>query len=141
MRVNRGLLPVVSDALVYGYLGTCVAAGTFGALFARTDVALVSGFRPERLAERTAATVLSQHRFLRAIEAGFGLLALHQRRRIHTDVASNRLFMSVMGSGIAARGLGRAVDGRPRANAYAWAGLEAVGLAAFFAHTRSTLRR
>ncbi|MCP9488685.1 MAG: hypothetical protein MSC31_02260 [Solirubrobacteraceae bacterium MAG38_C4-C5] len=46
-----------------------------------------------------------------------------------------------MACGIAARGLGRAVDGRPRANAYAFGGSELVGLVLIFAHTRSTLRR
>ncbi len=40
-----------------------------------------------------------------------------------------------------ARAIGRAVDGRPRVNAYAFGGSELVGLVLIFAHTRSTLGR
>ncbi len=136
------MLGVLSDAFFYGYTGLCVVAGATGAVFARTDVALISGFDPRKeLEERCAATMLSQHRFLRALEMGFGILSLHERDRIHTDVLTNRLFLSLMACGIAARAVGRAIDGRPRANAYAFGGAELVGLMLIFAHTRSTLRR
>lgn len=142
MRTRDGTLGVLSGAFFYGYTGLCVVAGALGAVLARTDVALISGFDPrQELDERRAATMLSQHRFLRALEMGFGVLSLHERERIHTDVAMNRLFLSLMAGGIAARAVGRAVDGRPRANAYAFGGSELVGLALIFAHTRSTLRR
>jgi hypothetical protein len=140
--VKRRFLPLLSDAFFYGYTGTCVAAGATGALFARTDLELISGFRPhEELPARSAATVMSQHRFLRALEMGFGLYSLHERKRIHTEPATNRLFLALMSSGIAARLLARAVDGRPRANAYFFGGSELVGLALIFAHTRSTVGR
>ncbi len=136
------MLGRVSDAFFYGYTGLCVVAGAMGAVFARTDVALISGFHPsDQPREHSAATMLSQHRFLRALEMGFGLFSLHERDRIQTDVPTNRLFLSLMASGIAARVIGRAVDGRPRANAYVFGGSELVGLFLIFAHTRSTLRR
>lgn len=143
MRAPRGrVLGVLSDAFFYGYTGLCVAAGATGAVFARSDVALIAGFDPrERLDERSAATMLNQYRFLRAIEMGFGMLSLHERARIHTDVPTNRLFLSLMACGIAARAVGRAVDGRPRANAHVFGGSELVGLVLIFSHTRSTLRR
>jgi hypothetical protein len=136
------VLGVLSDASFYGYTGLCVVAGATGAVFARTDVALISGFHPrDQLDERSAATMLSQHRFLRAMEMGFGVLSLHERDRIHTDVPTNRLFLLLMAGGITARAIGRAVDGGPRANAYAFGGSELIGLFLIFAHTRSTLRR
>jgi len=139
---RRRALPLLSDAFFYGYTGTCVVAGATGAAFANLDLALVSGFRPhEQLPGRAAATVLSQHRFLRAIEMGFGVYSLRQREAIHRDPATNRVFLSLMASGIAARALARAVDGRPRVNAYVFGGSELVGLALIFAHTRSTLQR
>ncbi len=135
-----GALPLLSDAFFYGYTGTCVVAGAGGAAFANLDVELISGFRPhEQLPARSAATVMSQHRFLRALEMGFGLFSLHERKRIHSERSSNRLFLALMGSGIAARLLARAADGRPRANAYLFGGSELLGLALIFAHTRSTL--
>lgn len=142
MRRPRSVLGVLSDASFYGYTGLCVVAGGLGAVFARSDVAVISGFHPrEELDARSAATMLSQHRFLRALEMGFGMLSLHERDRIHTDVPTNRLFLSLMAWGIAARAIGRAVDGRPRANAYAFGGSELAGLLLIFAHTRSTLGR
>lgn len=141
MSRRRQALAIASDAFFYGYTGMCVLAGGTGAVFARTDVSLVSGFRPaDELPPRTAATVLSQHRFLRAIEMGFGLFSIYERRRIHRDSSTNRLFLALMGSGIAARIVGRAVDGRPRANAYLFGGAELLGLGLIFADTRSTLR-
>lgn len=137
---RRDTLARASDAFFYGYTGTCVAAGATGALFGRADLALISDFHPHReLSPRSAATVMSQHRFLRAIEMGFGTFSLYERGRIHSDRTTNRLFLSVMGSGIAARALARAVDGRPRANAYLFGGFELVGLGLIYAHTRSTL--
>jgi Domain of unknown function (DUF4345) len=142
MRRRRGALPLLSDAFFYGYTGTCVVAGATGAAFGNSDVALISGFRAhDELPERPAATMMSQHRFLRAMEMGFGMFSLQERERIHRDRSSNRLFLSLMFSGIAARGVARLVDGRPRANAYLFAGSELLGLTLIFAHTRSTLRR
>jgi hypothetical protein len=134
-------LAVLSDAFFYGYVATLIGAGASGALFAKIDLALISGFRPqEELPRVTAANVLSQHRFLRAIELGFGLFALRFHKEIKSVRAYNGLFLSVMMLGVGARALGRAADGRPRASAYAFAGSELVGAGLIFAHTRSTLR-
>lgn len=142
MRRGRGTLPLLSDAFFYGYTGMCAVAGAAGAAFGNADVALISGFRPhDELPERPAATMLSQHRFLRAMEMGFGMFSLYERERIHRDRSTNRLFLSLMAAGIAARGAARVLDGRPRANAYLFGGSELLGLALIFAHTRSTLRR
>jgi len=136
-----GVLAPLSDAFFYGYAGLCVVAGGGGAAFGRADISLISGFDAHaELPASAAATLLSQHRFLRAMELGFGLFSLYERDRIHTDVPTNRLFLSLMGAGIAARVIARVVDGRPRANAYVFGGLELVGLTLIFTHTRSTLR-
>lgn len=140
--MSERALALVSGAFFHGYLGLCVVAGAGGALLGRRDVRLVAGFDPhEELSPRAAATLLSQHRFLRALEAGFGVLCLRDRERIHTEPASNRRFLALMAGGIGARVLARAADGRPNAGAYAFGGLEAVGLAAIYAHTRTTLER
>lgn len=135
------LLAVLSDGFFYGYVGTLIGAGASGAVLAKTDVALISGFRPqEQLPPVTAANVLSQHRFLRAIELGLGLFALRFRKEIKCVRVYNRLFLSVMMLGVGARVLGRAADGRPRKSAYVFAGSELVGAGLVFAHTRATLR-
>lgn len=138
----RRLLAALSNGLFYGYLGLCVVAGAGGAVAARTDLRLVAGLdAPAALPPRVAATLLSQHRFLRAIELAFGVLCLRDRQRIHTEPAANRLFLLLMAGGVAARALGRVADGRPRASAYVFGGLEAAGVVAIHAHTRTTLER
>jgi hypothetical protein len=139
---RRSPLAVLGGALFFGYVGALVGAGAWGALFAKTDMATIAGFHPrDELPERTAATVLSQHRFLRAMELGFGLFAMRSRERIETEAAWNRLFLSAMGFGIAVRAVGWVADGRPGVAPHLFAGYELVTIAVYFAHTRSTLRR
>lgn len=137
---RRGALPLLSDAFFYGYTGMCAVAGAAGDAFGRSDVALISGFdRHDELSERSGATMMSC--FLRAMEMGFEVLSLCERRRIYRDPATYRPFLSLMGSGIAARAVAPPVDGPPPANAYVFGGSGLLGLAVIFAHPRSTPRR
>jgi hypothetical protein len=142
-RQSRDRLAKASDVLYLGYVGALVSVGAFGALFAKVDARVVEGWQPaEELPPRTAATVLSQHRFLRAMELGFGVFALRDREEIHTHGPTNALFLSAMGMGIGVRGLGIAVgDGTPGPLPFAFAGYELVAIAVIFAHTRRTVRR
>jgi hypothetical protein len=139
---ERGALSVASDGLFLGYVGALIGAGAWGALFPRTDARLIEGWDPrDDLPPQVAATRLSQHRFLRAMELAFGLFALRSRAQIVTDRAWNGLFLSAMGTGIAVRGVGLVVDGKPGPLPYAFAGYELVAIGVIFAHTRTTLAR
>ena len=142
-RGSRDRLAKASDLLYLSYVGTLIGAGAFGALFAKTDDRLVEGWQPlEELSPRVAATVLSQHRFLRAMEVAFGAFALRDREAIHTQGRANALFLSALGSGIGVRALGVAAgDGTPGPGPIAFASSEVVVLAVVFAHTRRTLKR
>lgn len=136
-----GPVGLASHTLVGGYLLMCVGAGVNGALRAPADLRLVAGVDPGRdLPDRESASLLSTWRFLRAIEAAFGLLCLRDWRRIHQEPGANATFSALMGAGVAARVAGRLRDGRPNAGAYLFGGLEAAGLLAFCAHTRPGLR-
>jgi hypothetical protein len=134
------LLARASDAAFLSYVGALIGAGAWGALFAKTDTRVIEGWHPqEELAPRTAATVLSQHRFLRAMELGFGLFALRNRERFQTDAAVNRLFLGAMGTGIAVRAVGLAADGRPGPLPYLFGGSEVLAIGTIVAHTRRTV--
>ncbi len=80
---------------------------------ARVDASLLFDLEIDGLAPRTEASLLSQYRFLRAIELSFGLWAMIHRAAIHTRRDANRLFLSVMAAGVAARLLSLALDGSP----------------------------
>jgi hypothetical protein len=65
--------------LFYGYVLLLIVAGAWGVLFGRVDQSLLLGLHLDRLPARVQADVMSQYRFLRAIELGFGLFALIHR--------------------------------------------------------------
>lgn len=88
--------------LFFGYAATLVLAGAEGAVAARF------GFPDD-----AEADVLSNYRFLRALELCFGVVALAYWRRIFAERTPNVIFLAAMAAGVAARLLGLAVDGWP----------------------------
>ena len=81
--------------------------------FARVDASLLFDLDLDQLASTTEASLLSQYRFLRALELGFGLWAMLHRHAIHDRPDANRLFLSIMAAGVAARLISLALDGSP----------------------------
>jgi len=124
----------------YGYVLTLIAAGAFGLVLARLDARYLLGLDLSQLTPLTAATTMSQYRFLRAIELGFGVIAFRFRIEIFSDRTFNRLFLAVMACGIAGRVLGVVVDGTPSLPMLFFLVYELVGIALIFAYTRSTVR-
>jgi hypothetical protein len=131
----------VGRLLFYGYVLLLVVAGLWGAVFAVRDVRLLSGFDPGRLPVEQSAALLSQYRFLRAIELGFGIFALVYRKQVFEVRAVNLAFLTVMGLGIAARVLGFVLDGSPSALMVFFAAYEAVAIVSIFLATRSARSR
>ncbi|HEU0317208.1 MAG TPA: DUF4345 family protein [Solirubrobacteraceae bacterium] len=125
--------------LFLGYVDTLILAGAWGALFGRLDQPLLLGLDLDELAPRTQANVMSQYRFLRAIELGFGLFALIHRDEIHRLRPFNRLFLFTMSAGVGSRLLSLRRDGSPSVAMYVFAGFELVGVPVIFAYTRTTL--
>jgi hypothetical protein len=122
-----------------GYVGTLVAAGAWGAVFGRVDQKLLLDLDLEQLPERTQANLMSQYRFLRAIELGFGLFAVIHRDDIHHRRPFNRLFLFTMTAGVSGRLVSVPLDGSPSPAMYFFAGFELVGVGVIYAHTRTTL--
>jgi Domain of unknown function (DUF4345) len=121
------------------YVASLIAAGAWGIVGARVDMWLLLRLHTNDLPHRTAANLLSQYRFLRAIELGFGVFALTHWRRIYAVRSYNRLFLAVMAAGVAARVLSLGLDGATSWWMYLFLGWELVGVALIFLATRSGL--
>lgn len=124
----------------YGYVFTLIAAGAFGMLLAPIEARFLLGLDVNHLMQSTAATTMSQYRFLRAIELGLGVTVLLLRKEIYRDRFFNRLFLAIMAGGIAARLLGLAFDGRPAWTQVFFLAYELVGIVLIFLYTRGTVR-
>jgi hypothetical protein len=94
----------------------------------------------QTLGVSSAVDLLSQYRFLRAIEAGFGLLVITQWRRIYAEQFANRVFLVAMAGGIGARLLGLVVDGVPSWFLRSFLISEIVGIVIIFLYTRRSVR-
>jgi hypothetical protein len=121
------------------YVALLIVAGAWGIVGARVDMWALLRLHIHDLPDRAAANLLSQYRFLRAIELGFGLFAFTHRRQIYRLRSYNRLFLSVMAAGVAARLLSLALDGRTSWWMYVFLGWELVGVVLIFLTTRSGL--
>ncbi len=128
-------------AFFYGYVLTLIAAGALGMLLGRLDLRYLLGLDPAQLAPLTAATTLSQYRFLRAIELGFGVTAFWFRDAIFRERTWNGLFLAVMAAGITGRLLGLAFDGRPSIPMLFFLVFELIGITLIFTYSRATVRR
>jgi hypothetical protein len=84
---------------------------------------------------------VSQYRFFRAIECGFGAFAFRFRKAIFEKRVFNRLFLGTMFGGVAARTISLALDGPPFPAFYAFLLSELIGGTLIFIHTRTTLER
>jgi hypothetical protein len=131
----------LSYVFYFTYAGLLAVAGAWGAILAGPDVSWFLDVDLDRLDPTVSATLLSQDRFLRAIELGFGLFALRYWREVYRNIVVNRVFLTMMALGVAGRVLGFVVDGRSRAVMYFFAGYELVGLAVILVVTRRTLGR
>jgi hypothetical protein len=130
---------ILAYGLFYGYVGTLVTAGAWGIVGARLDQRLLLGLSLRALDPASAASLLSQYRFLRAVEFGFGLFALIYRVQIFTVPVYNRLFLATMTLGVLSRVISLAVDGSPRPAFYFFLLYEAIGVVAIYAHSRRTM--
>lgn len=134
-------MKLLTDLFFFGYVGLLIVAGAWGVFGARLDQRLLLGLDLSTLEPRTAASVVSQYRFLRAIECGFGLFAFIFRHAIYTVPLFNQLFLATMTLGVVARVVSLRVEGRPRPVFYFFLATEAVGAVLIFAYTRHTLLR
>ena len=129
----------VSLVFFFVYVALLIVAGAWGIVGARLDMRVLLQLHIHALPHRAATNLLSQYRFLRAIELGFGVFALTNRQRIYSVRSYNRLFLSVMAAGVAARLVSLALDGTPSWWMFVFLGWELVGVVLIFLATRSGL--
>ncbi|SHE43745.1 protein of unknown function [Fodinibius roseus] len=126
----------------YTYIGLVVLAGFWGAfLGADVDHQLLLSLDTSTLADETRANVLSQYRFLRAMELGFGLFAIVFRTEIFTVKKFNTLFLTIMLAGVLARTVSLFADGSPSWIFYFFMIYEGVGVIIIFLYSRNRLER
>lgn len=126
----------------YTYIGLVVLAGFWGAfLGADLDHQLLLNLDTSTLADETRANVLTQYRFLRAMELGFGLFAIVFRSEIFTIKKFNTLFLVIMLAGVLARIVSLLADGSPNWIFYFFMIYEGVGVIIIYLYSRTQLER
>lgn len=124
----------------YTYVGFLIAAGVWGALLgARIDQQMLFAFDISVTDPGTEASLLSQYRFLRLVEAGFGLFAILFTKEIFSEPKFNKLFLFVMFMGAGVRILSYFEDGSPYWIFYFFAIYELIGAVIILIHTRKQL--
>ena len=132
-------MKILSLIFFYGYVGFLVVFGALGVFTARLDHPILFMLQPESLPPKTSASLLSQYRFFRAIECGFGVFAFTCRKAIFNKRFFNRLFLGTMFGGVAARIVSLLLDGSPFPAFYGFLLSELVGGTLIFLYTRTTL--
>ena len=129
----------VALVLFFGYVLLLIVAGAWGIVGAPLDLRWLLRVHLGDLPDRAQANLMSQYRFLRAIELGFGLFALRYRHEIFRLRSYNTIFLTAMGAGVAARLISLGADGWPSFWMYAFLAWELAGVVAIFAYTRPRL--
>lgn len=129
----------VSYFFFYTYVGLVCLAGIWGAFFnAHLDFSLLMGLETDNLPEQVRNNLLSQYRFLRALEFGFGLFAFFFTKEIFIQKKFNTLFLIIMASGILARITSLLYEGSPNGMMYFFLIYEITGWLFIYLYTRQT---
>ena len=127
-----------SQFFFYTYTGLVVAAGFWGAFIdPYFDFRLLFGMDVTGLNDTHRINLLSQYRFLRALELGFGIFALLFRKEIFGNQRFNLLFLVIMASGISARLLSIVADGFPNSLTLFFMIYELIGWVIILLYTRN----
>jgi hypothetical protein len=130
---------LLSKIFFYGYVLLLIMAGCWGIFSARWDHRVLFHMNIEVLEPKVAASLLSQYRFLRAIELGFGLFSLRFRNEIFEKRTFNRLFLAGMSLGVVARLVSLIMDGSPHPIFYFFLLYELIGVLLIYFYSRTTL--
>ena len=125
----------------YTYVGLVVIAGFWGAFInPYFDFKQLFQLNPSSLSDYSRINALSQYRFLRALELGFGLFSLLFAKQIFEEKVFNRLFLVIMGLGVFARIVSWIVDGTPSILFLFFLMYELTGLIIIYAYTNKIIR-
>lgn len=122
----------------FTYIGLVVLAGFWGAfVYPSFEFEFMFGIDVSQLQDFERINLLSQYRFLRALELGFGLFALVFIKEIFSEHKFNRLFLTIMGLGIIARVFSWVFDGTPSYLTMFFLFYEAIGWVVIFTYSKS----
>lgn len=117
----------------YGYIGLVLLAGFWGAFVgADFDHQLLFNLDTSTLESDTRTNLLSQYRFLRAMEFGYGLFAILFTEEIFSLKKFNRLYLAIMFGGVLARIISIIDDGSPSALFYFFLIFEFIGVVVIY---------
>lgn len=126
----------------YTYIGLVTLAGIWGAfIYPSLDFEVMFDLNLSQLNDFEKINLLSQYRFLRALELGFGLFALLYVKEIFSDFKFNRLFLTIMGLGILARIFSWLFDGKPSYLTMFFLFYEAIGWIVIFTFSYSKIKK
>ena len=121
----------------WGYIGLVCVAGFWGAFINPWfDHRWLFHMDVRALPEFERINMLSQYRFLRALELGFGIICVSFMKEIFSQRAFNRLFLFSMGAGILARITSIVFDGMPSRWMWAFLVYEAIAWMLIFLFAR-----
>jgi hypothetical protein len=133
-------MKILTLIFFYGYVWALIVFGGLCVFTAKFDQQILYKLNTDQLEPRTGVSLLSQYRFFRAIECGFGVFAFTCRKAIFEKRFFNRLFLGTMLGGVVARSVSLVLDGQPYPVFYAFLLSELIGVILIFIYTRTTLK-
>lgn len=128
----------ISYFFFYTYVGLVLLAGFWGAFInPYFDFNQLFNLDPYTLTDYSRINTMSQYRFLRALEFGFGLFSIRFIKNIFIEKTFNTLFLIIMGSGVLARLVSWVMDGDPSYMTKFFMIYELLGLIIIYAYTRN----
>ena len=126
----------------YAYVGIVIVAGFWGAFISpEFDYRLLFHFDLNTLPDYPRINMISQYRFLRALELGFGIFSILFVKNIFTEKKFNTLFIFIMSSGVLARICSIIFDGLPSRMMYFFLGFELVGVMIIYFYSRQLVKQ
>lgn len=124
----------------YTYVGLVIVAGFWGAFVnPYFDMKWLFQLDHTSLEPYTKVNWLSQYRFLRAIELGFGLFSIFFIKKIFSERPFNHLFLAIMSLGVLARVFSWVVEGAPSTIFMFFLAYELVGVVIIYGYTKSRI--
>jgi hypothetical protein len=122
----------------YTYVGLVLLAGFWGAfVYPYLEFKYLLAVDLQAMEEGAKVNLLSQYRFLRALEFGYGLFALMFLKEIFSVRKFNLLFLVIMGGGILARLVSWWAEGTPNGWAIFFLCYEALGWGLIFSYSKN----
>jgi hypothetical protein len=135
-------MKTISYFFFYGYILLVIAAGFWGAFINPAfDHKLLFDLDVNTLNDYTRINMLSQFRFLRALELGFGIFSILFVKEIFSQQNLNRLFLITMTLGVLGRLLSIIADGWPSMLMLTFMGFELVGVIAISFYSKKIIPR